>query len=257
MAMSSASRSRIATGNEDGDRRDDRDITAVDDGELVRLANKGDPEAWNELLRRFEPMIRRVAKRMGLSESDAADAMQLAWLRLIGSLDQIRDPARIAPWLAITARRESIRLSVTGRRQIPFADPILLAGHDHNCSVGVEASIDFLSGDDGHELRDALDRLPPNYQRLIRLLYSDACPTYAEVSQTMGVPVGSIGPMRQRALTRLRRELERIGRGRAPRPQPQVPSGLPNQTIGRGPYRTVGGYNSTSGQSRAGTSRSA
>jgi hypothetical protein len=37
-----------------------------------------------------------------------------------------------------------------------------------------------------------LTRLPPTHQRLIRLLMSDTCPSYLEVAEKLGLPVGSI-----------------------------------------------------------------
>jgi hypothetical protein len=47
-------------------------------------------------------------------------------------------------------------------------------------------------------------RLPPRYQRLITLLTHDPPTPYAQISATLGIPVGSIGPMRSRCLQQLR-----------------------------------------------------
>ena len=43
-------------------------------------------------------------------------------------------------------------------------------------------------------------------------LLTEPEPSYAEISEMLGIPIGSIGPIRGRCVTRLRREL--IARGR-------------------------------------------
>jgi DNA-directed RNA polymerase specialized sigma24 family protein len=53
-------------------------------------------------------------------------------------------------------------------------------------------------------LREALARLPPGCQRLIGKLIEDPPLTYAQIGASLGIPVGSIGPLRGRCLDRLR-----------------------------------------------------
>jgi len=55
-------------------------------------------------------------------------------------------------------------------------------------------------------LREALARLPPGCQRLIGKLIEDPPLTYAQIAASLGVPIGSIGPLRGRCLDRLRRD---------------------------------------------------
>ena len=55
-------------------------------------------------------------------------------------------------------------------------------------------------------VRQALARLPERDRRLLTLLVNPSV-DYAYISKTLGMPVGSIGPTRQRALRRLRAEL--------------------------------------------------
>src|SRR5262249_6592577 len=53
-------------------------------------------------------------------------------------------------------------------------------------------------------LREALARLSPCCQRLIGKLIEDPPLSYAEIAAALGIPVGSIGPLRGRCLDRLR-----------------------------------------------------
>jgi DNA-directed RNA polymerase specialized sigma24 family protein len=59
------------------------------------------------------------------------------------------------------------------------------------------------------DIEDALARLPEKYRQLLELLVSDAGLSYAEIARIMGVPLGSVGPMRQRAMQLVRRNLHR------------------------------------------------
>jgi RNA polymerase sigma factor (sigma-70 family) len=56
-------------------------------------------------------------------------------------------------------------------------------------------------------VRAALTALPPKQRTLLRLLHSEREPSYDAISAELGMPIGSIGPTRGRALERLRKEI--------------------------------------------------
>ena len=85
-----------------------RDDPAVTD--LVTRARDGDQQAWDALVERHAPLIWSICRRYRLGGADAEDAAQAVWLRLVGQLDKIRDPAAIAGWLATTTRRECCKV---------------------------------------------------------------------------------------------------------------------------------------------------
>ena len=90
--------------------------------DLVERAASGDWEAWSELVDRFANLIWSVARSVGLNASDAADVSQTTWLRFCEHLGDLNDPSRAGAWLATTARREAIRVSRLGARQV-VVDP--------------------------------------------------------------------------------------------------------------------------------------
>jgi DNA-directed RNA polymerase specialized sigma24 family protein len=57
----------------------------------------------------------------------------------------------------------------------------------------------------------AMRRLPARSRTLLTLLAAAPARSYGEVSKTLGMPVGSIGPTRARGLRQLRGELEAVG----------------------------------------------
>ena len=170
-------------------------------GALLHRACAADWAAWNELVSRFGRLVLHTARRIGLNDSDAADVAQLTWLRLWEHGHQIRDPECLPAWLTATARREGLRVALSGKRYILCADPT--AEHSESVRTAV-TDVYPVDGDYEPLLEQALERLPARYQKLIRLLMSDSCPSYTEVAEKMDLPIGSIGPMRMRALQMLR-----------------------------------------------------
>ncbi|HEY6793061.1 MAG TPA: sigma factor, partial [Kineosporiaceae bacterium] len=55
---------------------------------LVRAAATGDGAAWDAIVDRYVSLLWAVALRHGLHESDAADVVQITWLRLLEHIEE-------------------------------------------------------------------------------------------------------------------------------------------------------------------------
>lgn len=172
--------------------------------ELLAAAGEGDQRAWDALVDRFGRLVWSVIRGFRLDAASAADVSQTVWLRLVENLDRIRDPERLASWLATTARNESIRSKRKLSRSVPtdfefdVADPVAAPLDERlirdEAVAGVAA---------------AFNELSPSCQQLLRLLTEDPPLDYETISEMIDRPIGSIGPTRARCLERLRRVLER------------------------------------------------
>jgi DNA-directed RNA polymerase specialized sigma24 family protein len=188
--------------------------------ELLRRAATKDWAAWDELVKRFGHLVLHMASATGLNFSDAADAAQLTWLRLHKHIQEIREPEHLPAWLAVTARREALRIALGAKRYVLCAEPDTDYGLHHGWAVTDSYPVE---GDYSPVVEAALRSLPDRYEQLLRLLMCEDCPSYTEVAQRMGIPIGSIGPMRMRALQILRRALEFSDAGLHPdKPEAQV-----------------------------------
>jgi RNA polymerase sigma factor (sigma-70 family) len=174
---------------------------------LVQAARTGDAEAWDELVRRFEGMLRAVVARQRLSSADSADVKQTTWLRLAENIGRLQDPSRVGGWLATTARRECARIRRSRARELPHEE---LPEPSNRDVASIEGRL-FVRHRN-RELRAAFARLPARDRILLGLLVAEPQPSYESISAALGMPIGSIGPTRGRALERLRRELERSDR---------------------------------------------
>lgn len=168
-------------------------------------ARDGDGDAWAQLVDRCTPLLWSVARGFRLSDAEAADVVQLAWLRLVERLDAIRDPERVPGWLATTVRHECIATLRKRTREAPAPDEILDRGASTDpIEVGV------LTRERDRALWDAFTTLSERCQRLLRMLGAaeDAGLGYRDIGEALGMPIGSIGPTRARCLERLRSAAE-------------------------------------------------
>jgi RNA polymerase sigma factor (sigma-70 family) len=173
--------------------------------QLVRRAAVGDWWAWERLVEQYGRLIWSVTRDFRLAESDAADVVQVTWLRLLEHIDRLDYPARVGSWLAVTARRECLRVIATRKRVVLVADDGDLIEHP---AVGPALDERLLAQERVAEVREAMSRLPWRSQRMLELLMSDPPASYVEIADQLGLPVGSIGPTRGRCLERLRALLQ-------------------------------------------------
>jgi RNA polymerase sigma factor (sigma-70 family) len=170
---------------------------------LVAAAAEGDREAWHALTRAFGPMIWAIANAHRLRDADAADVSQATWLALLEHLHDVKDPSRLGAWLATTARRECLRVLRERERRVLYGDDY----PEHESPDPSPGDTVMLSERDA-ALWCSFGRLRASDQALLRLLMADPRPSYEEISAALDMPIGSIGPTRQRAIARLREQLD-------------------------------------------------
>jgi RNA polymerase sigma factor (sigma-70 family) len=173
-------------------------------GALVARARNGDKQAWDALVERYAPLVWSICRRHRLGGADTDDVGQNVWLRLVEQLGRIRDPAALPGWLATTTRRECWR--VLRAAHGPQAAGYLLDARNIPDRQSGTAEDELLLSERHAALREAFTRLPPSHQRLIALLIEDPPVPYLEISDRLGIPVGSIGPIRGRCLEKLRQD---------------------------------------------------
>ena len=155
----------------------------VEDSILVRAAQNGDVDAFEELVRRYQTSIYRVALRMLGSRADAQDAVQETFVRAWRALPRFRHDSAISTWLyRIVTRRALDRIA--SRRSTGTLN-----------EVEVEAGPDPAQAAEHQErlraIRRAMARLPPD-QRAALVLREFEGLSYQEVAQVLGASVPAI-----------------------------------------------------------------
>ena len=91
----------------------------VEDRDLALRASKGNVEAYNVLVSRWEKKIYNYLLRLCRNSEDAMDLSQEVFLKAYQNLKRLDDPARFGPWLYRIAHNEGYSLL---RRKRPEAD---------------------------------------------------------------------------------------------------------------------------------------
>lgn len=165
---------------------------------LVSGAIEGDEQAWAELFYKFSPLLRGIARSFRLNNEQRADAAQNTWLLLVKNIRTVRDPDKVGAWLSVTMRRQCIRMaSACGREELwgewRTERPHTIEGPEELVLLAEQRA----------ELARAIGRLPARQRDLLVALSATPRPSYQAVAAMLEMPVGSIGPTRDRALRRL------------------------------------------------------
>lgn len=183
--------------------------------DLVAGAIAGDSTAWTTIVRRHAALVVSVARGFRLGDADVADISQTVWLRLLEHLPRLRNPEGLRSWLVTTTRNESLRVARAAARTVatpldpehedspPDARPGALQWPDSIVETEVEQTITRAEREAA--VRDAFAELPPKCRRLLSMLISDPPVSYDDISKTLDIRIGSIGPTRGRCLDRMRR----------------------------------------------------
>ena len=182
------------------------------DEELVARSNGGDPDSFNELIRRWERPIYALAYRQIGREEDARDVCQETFLRAFRALKGFRGQAKFSSWLyriAINLCRDWMRRE---RRT-----PVMQAPEDvdlMDLAAAREPSESIEDRIARNDLSRAVERamaVLPEEQRAAIVLKEYHGLTFQEIADLVGCPLSTVKTRLYQGLTVLRRELARTG----------------------------------------------
>ena len=180
-------------------------MPTVTNADLLASCQRGDQDAWEQMINRFTRLVWEVIRGYRLSNADAEDVRQLTWFRLVQNVTRIRDPERLGDWLATVAKREALKSLMRGNRLVLVSDVETLERPAKGTDNPEQAVI---RAERLEDIRAALATLSPQCQAMLRLVRADPPPSYEEIGAALAMPVGSVGPIRTRCLKRLRRALQ-------------------------------------------------
>jgi RNA polymerase sigma factor (sigma-70 family) len=170
--------------------------------DLVARALDHDQDAWRSLVEQLKGIAWKVLYGFDMTEEDRKDAFASTFFRLYEHLGTIREVDKLPGWVATTSRNEAHTIFRRRKRAVPMDDLPLR-------DTPVVEDVDQLLADElSVALHGAFQRLSASAQALMRLLTTDPPLSYDEISSILDIPRGSIGPLRQRCLDRLRQSPE-------------------------------------------------
>jgi RNA polymerase sigma factor (sigma-70 family) len=168
---------------------------------LLVTARSGRADAFNQLIATCRPVVRRQARRQAWRADDVDDIVQEVLIRLFENAGDVREPRALLGWLSMVTNRVASQIGRRSSRLVPTdlddIRPSLHATEDQAISTSERREVA-----DG--VRAAVARLCADDRRVLFLLEGDDAVSYREASHQLRRPVGSLGPTRQRLLSKLR-----------------------------------------------------
>jgi RNA polymerase sigma-70 factor, ECF subfamily len=223
--------------------------------ELIRQANQGSLDAYNQIVLAYQERIFNQAYRILGDTQAAEDAAQEAFLAAYIKLKTYRGGSFKAWLLRITSnlcfdylRREKVRPTVALEPVDEYGEEIESAAWLVDPGSSPQEAVE--RSDFWEDLQACLDRLNPEY-RLALVLVDIQEMDYIEAAEAMGVSIGTLKSRLVRGRLKMRELLKRRGSsrvyagpdrsefaGRRSSPSKGSASSFPNRTPDRTPDRT-------------------
>ncbi len=175
----------------------------ADERELVLAAQRGERQAFSELVRRHQRRAYVVARSIVINHEDAEDAVQDGFLHAFRAIDRFLPDQAFGAWLHRIVANAA--LDVTRRRKVRDADelPETVASTFRDPAEGDELR---------QRLKDALETLPPR-QRSVIVLHDVEGYKHAEIGKMLDIPEGTARSDLHYARSQLRRILGELRSG--------------------------------------------
>jgi RNA polymerase sigma-70 factor, ECF subfamily len=177
-------------------------LRAVEDADLIRKARRGDVEAYNLLISRWERRVYNYLLRIVAHREDALDLSQDVFLKAYQNLRKLEDPARFGPWLYRIAHNEAYSLFRKRRPEGDAAElqPEILEGEANpggNAVFPIELTL-AVSG--------ALSKLSADQRETVVLKIYQGF-KFEEIAEIVEAPVSTVKSRLYTALDLLKAEL--------------------------------------------------
>ena len=138
-------------------------LDAVAEWELIRLAQRGDADAFGQLVARHQQAVFNVTYRLTGNRQEAEDVAQETFVRAYRALNRFDLERPFAPWLYRIAANTALSWIRRRRPEVALGEGALLS----DPSPGPEAQA--IAAERSARLRAAIASLPPNYRAAIEL----------------------------------------------------------------------------------------
>lgn len=160
---------------------------------LLEAFRRGEDSGVRAVYERFSGPVYAVAVSVLGDRELAADAVQEVFVRAWRAADRYDPGQELAPWLFTIARRVAIDLWRSRRRT-----PVRPLDDD----AVVQLPPDLAAMWEAHQVRSAVDRLPPEEREIVGLSHFGQL-SHAEIAARLGVPLGTVKSRSYRAHRRL------------------------------------------------------
>jgi RNA polymerase sigma-70 factor, ECF subfamily len=193
----------------------------VDDEELLRGFVAGDREAFATLVRRYQPVVLRVARYYVNSSATAQDVAQETWLAVLKGAERFEGRSSVKTWLLRITANRARSIGTREKRQVPV-DPTDPVAADRFNTQGMwkeppSSFDDLLADGEVHQqlaavVRDAITTLAPLAQSVVTLRDVEGLST-RDVATVLDLTEANARVVLHRARAHIRAAVERVAKG--------------------------------------------
>ena len=192
-------------------------ITEKDDNELIKMAQKGDTGAFEQLLVKYDAHVINIAKSFRNDEEDAKDIYQEVFMRVYKGLKNFQFKSEFSTWLYRITTNVCITYQQKKKKNDYQSIDKEYSGSDDDDSttmadyISGEGSTDELavSSDMSKHINRALDTLPPQQKMAFTLKYFQEY-KIREIAEIMQCNEGTVKRYLFTAANKMRNQLKGI-----------------------------------------------
>ncbi len=174
----------------------------------VKLA--GDPDAFAEIVHRWQPALQSLCLRLTRDDAMAQDIAQEAFLRLFSHRESYRTEGAFGTYLrriAINLCYDELRDS-SRRKEVQLGDSEEGPGfEDHFASDHIGPDEDTAQRDIAGRVREAVGKLPESHRTVLVLRHYEGM-KFREIAEVLDLPEGTVKTRMGEALNLLARNLK-------------------------------------------------
>jgi RNA polymerase sigma-70 factor (ECF subfamily) len=187
-------------------------VARDDEHLLVAAAKRGDTQAFEELVNRYEAKIFRLTMNITRNREDAEDSMQDAFLKSYSHLKNFQEDSRFYTWLVRIAANEALMRLRKRRGNVFSLDEPIEAEEDlvprEIEDWGPSPEQRFAQTEMHEILSGAIDGLDPDFRVVFVLRDVEGLST-EETAETLKISVPAVKSRLLRARLKLRQKLHR------------------------------------------------
>lgn len=193
-----------------------RPLAGLEETDLLNRARAGEASAYEEIMRRNNRRLFRLAYAVSQNEAEAEEVLQESYLKAYQNLAAFDGRARLSTWLARIALNEAVDRQRRHRPTVPLSlivggkEETTIASHDQGPWPQRPASPEQQAarGEVRRLLEEAIAALPQDFRVVFTLRALDGC-SVEETAGILGLPKVTVKTRFFRAKARLRKSLER------------------------------------------------
>jgi RNA polymerase sigma-70 factor (ECF subfamily) len=156
----------------------------LDDGLLVLRCQRGDPEAFREIVKRWEPRLYYYLRRLLGNDGTVWDILQETWLAVFRDVRTLGDVRKFPAWLYRVSRAKAID---SMRKQNKY----VILPEEPRVDCAEDSSTILMAEEEAQLVHEQLGRLSATHREVLTLRFLEDF-SIREISEILGVSEGTV-----------------------------------------------------------------